>query len=100
MDKYKKVIKGLECCGAKPLPKCEACPYAYAEEGTCFTMDKMHGEALALLKAQEPVKPEIGGNTNGTIGTTWFYICGACNRAIDHSDKFCRHCGREVQWDG
>lgn len=55
MGEYEKVIKGLECCVAQPLPKCEACPYeADTEEGTCFLMDKMHEDALALLKAQEP----------------------------------------------
>ena len=53
MELREKVIRGLECCTTKPLPKCEACPYADADEGTCFTMDKMQIDALALLKAQE-----------------------------------------------
>ena len=41
MPDREKVIKGLECCYGNPLPKCEVCPYADADEGTCFTMDKM-----------------------------------------------------------
>ncbi len=53
-EKREKVIKGLECCCVKPVPECEACPYADEVDGTCFTMDKMLSDALALLKAQEP----------------------------------------------
>lgn len=59
MDKLEKVIKGLECCQMKPLVKCEACPYADADEGTCFTMDKMHRDALALLKALDVTPEEL-----------------------------------------
>lgn len=54
MSEREKVIKGLECCRANLLPRCEECPYANIDEGTCFTMDRLHADALALLKAQEP----------------------------------------------
>lgn len=54
MTDREKVIKGLECCRANLLPRCEECPYANIDEGTCFTMDRLHADALALLKAQEP----------------------------------------------
>ena len=51
-----KVIKGLECCmvGDGHSPKCEICPYATIGDDTCQTMDALFGDALALLKAQEP----------------------------------------------
>lgn len=54
MTEREKVIKGLECCQANLLPRCEECPYANIDEGTCFTMNRLHADALALLKAQEP----------------------------------------------
>ena len=53
-----KVIRGLECCCVKPVPKCEECPYADEVDGTCFTIDKLFVDALALLKAQEAVTGE------------------------------------------
>ena len=49
-----------------------------------------------LMKAQEPEKPKVGHN----VGPTWWYICGACNTAIDPKDKYCRVCGKRVKWDG
>ena len=52
--------------------------------------------AIALLKDQEPVKPEreySGG------GTTWWNICGACRTAINPNDKYCHECGRAVKWE-
>lgn len=61
--------------------------------------DRCIADAIALLKAQEPVKSEFGGLPSGTIGCTRWYICGQCKYEIDPGDKFCRHCGRAVKWD-
>lgn len=52
-------------------------------------------DTLALLKAQEPVKPEIGKNGCGS----YWYICPECRLPIAHKDMFCRHCGRRLSWD-
>ena len=30
--------------------------------------------------------------------STWWYVCGECHTALDHSDKFCRQCGRRILW--
>lgn len=51
-EKRERVIKGLECC---LLDKCIDCPYY----GSCYVTQKfpfrvIFGDALALLKAQEP----------------------------------------------
>lgn len=57
MSDREKIIKGLECChvqrnGVPPL--CEDCPYMNPMEGTCDALDELLGDALTLLKAQEP----------------------------------------------
>ena len=49
-------------------------------------------DAIALLKEQEPVEPEIEGG-----GNNWWMICGECHGLISGSDKFCRHCGRKIK---
>lgn len=57
--------------------------------------------ALYPVKAQEPVEPYVTGNGTGfESATSWWYACGNCNKPIDMKDKFCRHCGRAVKWDG
>ncbi|MBQ1792887.1 MAG: hypothetical protein II008_22155 [Oscillospiraceae bacterium] len=58
-------------------------------------------DALALLKEhkdlenlqQDPVEAELEGG-----GHTWWYVCGECHTAIDTRDKFCRECGRRINW--
>jgi len=52
-----KVVKGLECCHVQRNevpPLCEDCPYMNPMEGTCDALDELLGDALTLLKAQEP----------------------------------------------
>ena len=31
---------------------------------------------------------------------TWWYACAECRNPVDPSDKFCRKCGTEIDWDG
>ena len=48
-------------------------------------------DALALLKAQEPVAP---------IERNGFYYCGECRYAFTvHKQKYCTDCGRVVKWE-
>lgn len=61
MPDREKVIKGLECCVSGNTAICErlGCPYADEHEGigdTCI--DTLMADALALLKAQEPITGE------------------------------------------
>lgn len=60
-----------------------------------FILPDLIREVVALLEEQEPVKPQIGGNPD----YTWWYICPKCQLSIDKNDRFCRHCGRRMDWD-
>lgn len=97
MNDREKIIKGLECCLANGHNNC---PYKSTDEGidkvTCCTTYLMK-DAIALLKAQEPVEPTIGGDADGPC-RNWWYQCGKCKEAIDYHDKYCRHCGQAVKW--
>lgn len=57
----------------------------------------MFMEVLAMLKEQEPVRPE---REHSGGGTTWWNVCGNCRTAINPNDKYCHECGRTVKWDG
>lgn len=58
-------------------------------------------DAIDLLKEQEAVEPYVTGRGE-TFETaeTWWYACGNCNEALDVNDKYCRHCGTPVLWEG
>lgn len=51
--------------------------------------------AIALLKAQEPVKPVWMGEEM-RIG---FYACGACGMNMGTNPNYCWHCGKKVKWE-
>lgn len=55
-------------------------------------------DALALLKAQEPVEATVCNNDISGAGS-WWYQCGKCKMPIDPKDRFCRHCGQAVKWE-
>jgi len=60
-----------------------------------LTMEK----ALALLKEQEPVEPNVSDINDHDAHGSWWYQCGKCKMPIDYGDRFCRRCGRAVKWD-
>ena len=98
MTDREKVIKELECCVSLKHngPKCANCDYADEfHNGDCETY--LLSDALALLKAQEPVKPEMIMYTGAGIGIS---NCPRCGYKIDeyHNDKFCGSCGQAVKW--
>ena len=57
MTDREKVIKGLECCLGKGQKRgmCEDCPYDTNAGRMKCNLGDMHVDALALLKAQEPM---------------------------------------------
>lgn len=62
MDKLKKVIKGLDCCTgtAVHLGHCpEGCPYFAESERADKCVEKLHNDALELLKALEEKKARL-----------------------------------------
>lgn len=102
------VIKALECCivGDGHSPKCELCPYATVGDYTCQTMDGLFTDAIALLKAQEPVAPVRKSflvSAPDEYGTTpYMTVCGACGAwllTVEPRAKYCPNCGRAVKWE-
>jgi ssDNA-binding Zn-finger/Zn-ribbon topoisomerase 1 len=104
-EKREKVIRGLECCmsgqldglGCSRVP----CPYNLFED--CEGI--LHRDALALLKAQEPVMVEERADTN-TIN------CPECGQRFarvgrdksiyldtDEEPNYCPKCGKAVKWE-
>ena len=100
MTDREKAIKGLECLANENAGCYTDCPY-YADN-RCFS--KTAADALALLREQEPVKPEpreIWVGSNGAFVLEWH--CGACGCGVMKNDrwqtKFCPECGKAVKWD-
>ena len=78
-----------------------------AEELARYAPMKVNGRcqmyfdgAIYLLKKQEAIEPKKENDGNPELCTSWWYVCGDCGRYIDPHDRFCRHCGREVDWCG
>ena len=98
MTDMEKVIKGLQYCFA--TANCDGCPYEIECKRISFKTPEDHcpilDDILALLKEQEPVKPERAYSGGGS---TWWNVCGACKTAINPNDKYCHECGRAVKWE-
>ena len=90
MADREKVVCGLECHMRATGPECGKCPYD-AIDLRCIK--SLRDDAIALLKAQEPVKPDVK-----IIGCGKRYHCGGCKVSIEPNHKFCRICGRAVKW--
>lgn len=77
----------------KPNGKC-------VNECECWDSAYERGKQDAL-KEQEAVEPYVTGRGE-TFETaeTWWYACGNCHEALDVNDKYCRHCGTPVLWEG
>jgi hypothetical protein len=74
---------------------CGNCPYEIEQredEGISDCTSVLAYDALAMLKEQDPVEPELEGG-----GSTWWHVCGECHGAIDTSDRYCKHCGRRIK---
>lgn len=95
-----KVIKGLESCCKYPNEYGDClggdCPYKPRID--CHK--ELMRDAVALLKAQEPVKPKRYQECR------WFktWRCGACGGTLvfrngTDKPKYCTDCGRAVKWD-
>lgn len=80
MADLEKVLKGLEKFVSDFKPYC----------GNESDWQRVF-DALALLKAQEPV--------NYIFDFDGDLICGGCGEQIDGTDNYCRTCGRKVKWE-
>ena len=102
MAELEKVIKGLEICiRVQDNEKCpDECPY---RKDICYGTVGLMADALALLKAQEPVEPDVDVDT---------WICGKCGHKLEYQEmvgsnilfheqySYCPNCGTAVKWDG
>lgn len=91
------VIKGIKAC-VNDLGECEDCPYD-AGRGKLDCGKRLYADAIALLKAQEPVKPIISEYTRLDDHKELRILCGYCYRRIDEDDSYCWQCGKKVKWE-
>lgn len=99
-EKMERVIKGLEGCFDALVQE----EHAFAENGVVMSswqdrakrIDAIR-EAIAFLKAQEPVKPVFDAGDGKTIGQ---FLCGKCHAKIGFGHPhFCWYCGQAVKWE-
>lgn len=100
MTDREKVIKGLEYC----QDGCgDECPYWTRQLGsTSICRSEMERDALALLKAQEPVKPILQSGGNYVCGNCGMYTVGYMHPLTGESVqtwKYCGKCGKRVKWE-
>ena len=58
-----------------------------------FKQAELMSKAVDGLKRNIPEPAEIEGG-----GASYFYVCGDCHGIVDSLDKYCRHCGRKIDW--
>lgn len=83
-----KVIKGLKQHREARLYSCDNCPYT--NDTDC--QSKLCSDAVALLKEQEPVKPDYS-----PYYQEWY--CGNCGKMIPRAYNYCNYCGKAVKWN-
>lgn len=68
-----------------------------AMDQACGAVDAVHARLEREAEgAGGPVPAEVVSD-GSTDGATGYCRCGACHRSIDPWDRYCRHCGTEVQ---
>ena len=97
-EKRKKAVKGLEWLLENMIDTLNDFMFSGYDGPAVLANKPIIEDAIALLKAQEPVEPTIGGDADGPCGN-WWYQCGKCKEAIDYHDKYCRNCGQAVKWE-
>lgn len=95
MMDMEKVLNGLECCSKYTGDECNNCPYDSVCKPKKGGKNPLMLDAIALLKAQEPVEP-VRRRRHGQIGYSCF--CGMCGYGIGRNEKYCALCGRPVKW--
>lgn len=101
-----KVIRGLEICLKEDANMCEIiCPYFHQCGAIYENNEALMKDTLALLKAQEAIKPYIDYDGQDV------WRCGKCGNSLMHpsyyeSDedaknhiRYCSHCGQAVKWE-
>lgn len=93
------VIRGLECCMIHGEGGCDECPYM----GKRHCQKLWAEDAIALLKAQEPVEPKLDIDE---------WRCGNCGHKLEHQEllgdnvlfheqyNYCPNCGKAMRMEG
>ena len=96
MPDREKVIECADKC-TSPVHEsedCNECPYHLNHEGFYSCIECLMRDTVALLKEQEAV-PVIQREVMHML----VWCCGSCGVAITDGDKFCRNCGKAVNWE-
>lgn len=107
-----RVMKGLECClpmtTRNGFADCKQCPYyrkITPDGGIIECCHDLMTDALALLKAQEPVEPKVVDTSSSKLYHSKMFknhYCGYCGEflhIVNRKDLFCSHCGKAVKWE-
>ena len=88
------LIKQLAEAAGKNIDIAEATSRTAATEKSFFflKMADLMQKAMKELRRNIPREMETEGGES-----TWWYVCPECHGAIDHRDRFCRHCGQAVK---
>lgn len=97
-EKREKVIKGLEChVNGHPHTRCHKCPYWGTSPHGSSECNVLAADALALLKAQEPV---LYGHwtTKRTELHDGEWYCSNCDMepSVFEETPFCPYCGARM----
>ena len=96
MPDIEKVIKGLEgvyLCISPVNHTCGDCPY---QDNHVECVRRVLSDAIALLKEQEPVEPEVEVLND----VDRIYRCPKCHKCFFYEkQKFCDQCGQAVKWE-
>ena len=96
MPDRRKVVRGLEVCSAGKCDSC--CPYKGCPRCTLQILE----DALALLKAQEPM--EVFSDRQCETKPLEWERCGFCPKCHqvvkwELNRAYCGFCGQELKWN-
>lgn len=80
-------IEQIMVCRQEICPREELQYWIELQEGVA--------DAIALLKDQDPIKPITASDEMGCV---WYYVCPNCKISVGYKDKFCRNCGKQMDW--
>lgn len=89
MTDREKVIEGFEM----------SYRYSNVDEDNTLVPQQLVLDALALLKAQEPLKPVPSDRYVRTEPVTFDYKCVVCNAGLVRHWVCCPCCGQAVKWE-
>ena len=97
MPDREKVIYDIERCICHVPDACRDCSHFYEGRGEVIgCMEELLTDALALLKEQEAVKPEV--EVLNEIDR--LYKCPRCHKHFFYEkQKYCDQCGQAVKWE-